>query len=217
MATNWYAIHAGPHGPLAEDSLTVQTGPLTRYGATHVSVIPVPRRSQQVPDAVVRRLVRVDSGRVYRERTLADAQRALYETDAYLHVACRPGRTVRRGQRTIGADSMAPALDVSLVENTMHAARVGAGYGTLVCFRVSSELDDYNFLSQAEHLELQGRVSKIGVGAPLAGASQLCPQARRDPVLARSSTITLGATLRTGNPTSSASKQSRRSRRIPPG
>jgi outer membrane protein assembly factor BamA len=190
VATNWYTIHSGTQGPLAEDSLTVRTGPLTRFGATRVSVLPASHRQQQIPDAVVKGLVRIDSGSIYRERTIADAQRSLYETDAYLHVGV--GLDSAAGQR-IGSDSIAP-LDVSLAENTMHAARVGAGYGTLDCFRVSSELDDDNFLSQAQHLSLQGRLSKIGVGEPLSGASQLCPQARHDPYSTELNYY-LGATL----------------------
>jgi outer membrane protein assembly factor BamA len=190
VVTNWYAIHSGPSGPLAEDSLTVRTGPLTRVGATHVTVVPAPHHQQQIPDAVVRRLVKIDSGRIYREQNIADAQRRLYQTDAYLHVAV--GLDSAQGRR-IGSDSIAP-LDVSLAENTMHTARVGAGYGTLDCFRVSGEVDDYNFLSEARHLAVQGRVSKIGVGEPLGGASQLCPQARQDPYSTQLNYY-LGATL----------------------
>ena len=189
-ATNWYAIHSGAKGPLAEDSITVRTGPLTRIGRMQIAVAPAAHHQQQIPDAVVRRLVRIDSGRVYRERNLADAQRALYETDAYLHASVALDSA---GGQRIGSDSLAP-LDVALAENTMHAARVGVGYGTLDCFRMSGELDDYNFLSQAQHLAVQGRLSKIGVGEPLNGASQLCPQARHDPY-STNLNYYLGATL----------------------
>jgi outer membrane protein insertion porin family/translocation and assembly module TamA len=179
--------------------MIVQPGPLTRIGAVHVTVIPVLHHGQQIGDAVVRRLVNIDSGHIYRESDLAAAQRSLYQTNAYIHVAV--GLDSAHGAR-IGGDSIAP-LEVSLVENTMHSARVGVGYGQLDCFRASGEFDDYDFLSGARHLELQGRVSKIGIGKPLdggphSGIAQLCQQARHDILYSRDSTwldYYVGATL----------------------
>src|SRR6185503_3905604 len=71
-------------------------------------------------------------------------------------------------------------LYVNLAEAPMHAARVGAGYGTLDCFRVTGEYTDYNFLNGARRLDLNTRVSKIGIGRPLDGAPNLCPNAKKD-------------------------------------
>ncbi len=191
LVNNYFGIHNGPAGPLAEDSMIVEPGPLTRIGPTRVEVTPAPGHARQIADPVVRSLVRIDSGRLYREHEIADAQRALYQTDAYAHVAI--GLDSAHGSR-VGADSVVP-LHVSLVENAMHAARVGAGYGTLDCFRASGELDDYNFMHQARRLELQARVSKIGIGHPLDGAPQLCSQAQHDPYSTQLNYY-LGATLK---------------------
>jgi outer membrane protein insertion porin family/translocation and assembly module TamA len=177
---------------VAYDSLTVVTGAFTRIGAVEVSVEPAPKKTQQISDAAVRRLVGIDSGHIYRDRLIVDAQRDLYETDAFAHVAM----TLDSAHATsIGTDSVVEPLHVALVENLMHAAQAGLGYGTLDCFRATAELADYNFLGDARRLEMQGRISKIGIGKPLDGASGLCPQARSDPYSTRLNYY-LGSTLR---------------------
>ncbi|MEO7218154.1 MAG: BamA/TamA family outer membrane protein [Gemmatimonadaceae bacterium] len=178
-------------GLVALDTLTITPGTLTRFGRIDISVTPSPRKKQHISDETVRRIVGIDSGTIFREQALIDAQRALYQTDAYTHVAIALDSA---GGSRIGRDSIAP-LNIALAENTMHAARLGAGYGTLDCFRATGELDDYNFLNGARHLTLQGRVSKIGIGRPLDGAPALCPQAKADPYSGQLNYY-LGATLR---------------------
>ena len=178
-------------GLVAFDTLTITPGTLTRFGRIAISVVPAPRKKQHISDHTVNRIVGIDSGTIFREQALIDAQRALYQTDAYTHVAIELDSA---GGSRVGRDSIAP-LDIALAENTMHAARVGAGYGTLDCFRATAELDDYNFLSGARHLTVQGRVSKIGIGRPLGGAPDLCPQAKADPYSGQLNYY-VGATLR---------------------
>ena len=173
------------------DTLTITPGTLTRFGRLDIAVTPAPRKKQHISDRMVKRIVGIDSGTLFREQALVDAQRALYQTDAYTHVAI--GLDSAGGSR-IGPDSIAP-LDIALAENTMHAARLGGGYGTLDCFRATGELDNYNFLNGARHLTIQGRVSKIGIGRPLNGAPDLCPQAKADPYSDQLNYY-LGATLR---------------------
>jgi outer membrane protein insertion porin family/translocation and assembly module TamA len=178
-------------GLVAFDTLTITPGTLTRFGRLAIGVTPSPHKKQHISDRTVKRIVGIDSGAVFREQALVDAQRALYQTDAYTHVAIALDSA---GGSRIGRDSIAP-LDIALAENTMHAARAGAGYGTLDCFRATGELDDYNFLNGARHLTIQGRVSKIGIGSPLDGAPDLCPQAKADPYSGQLNYY-LGATLR---------------------
>src|SRR5205814_156674 len=104
----------------------------------------------------------LDSGELFREDEIIDAQRAVYQTEAYQHVSITPDSD---------ADSIAN-LHVSLAEAPMHAARVGAGYGTLDCFRITGEYTDYNFLNGARRLDITGRLSKIlNVTATAPGAS----------------------------------------------
>lgn len=186
---NVYGLTAD--GATAYDSILVTPGARTRFGGVRFAVTPAPHKKQHVPDRMVKRIVGIDSGALFREQAIIDAQRALYETDAYTHVAIALDSA--HGYR-VGADSIAP-VDISLAENSMHAARLGGGYGTLDCFRATGEFDDYNFLKGARHLTVQARVSKIGVGKPLDGAANLCPQAKRDPYSTRLNYY-LGTTLR---------------------
>lgn len=175
----------------AYDTIFISTGPLTRIGDVKISVEPAQGRTRQISDKVIKSIVGLDSGGIYREQNLLSAQRSLYETDAFWHVGI--GLDSAGGRKENG-DSIAP-LSVALVENMMHSARLGVGYGTLDCFRATGELDNYNFLQRARRLELRARVSKIGVGRPLDGASGLCPQAKNDPYSDRLNYY-LGATWR---------------------
>lgn len=171
----------------AVDTIAVNPGPFSRIGDVAVQVMPLPGRPQQISDRDVRRIAGVREGDVYREEQLLDAQRALYLTDAFRQVTVRVDTTE-------AADS---TMDVTLVvaEDAMRAARLGGGYGTLDCFRVSGELTHYNFGAGARRLELTSRLSKIGIGRPLDGADRLCPQARDDPYSSRLNYYT-GVTLR---------------------
>ncbi len=174
----------------AYDTIYVTPGARTRIGHIAIAVTPAPHHKQAVPDRMVKRIVGIDSGSYFREQAIIDAQRSLYQTESYTHVSIALDSA--RGYRS-GADSVAP-LDIALAENTMHAARLGGGYGTLDCFRATGEYDDYNFLKGARHLTINARVSKIGIGRPLGGAPNLCPQAKQDPY-SNELNYYLGATL----------------------
>lgn len=188
-AVNRYVVSGTGPAAVADDTLRVTPGRRTRFGAVAVQVLPLPGSVPHIAPRVVRHIAGIDSGALYRAQALVDAQRALYQTNAFRSVAIAMGSTASRD----GADSVAPVA-ITVAENTMFAARLGGGYGTLDCFRAQGELDDYNFLHGARTLRLQARVSKIGVGRPLAGASALCPQARQDPYSSRLNYY-MGATL----------------------
>jgi outer membrane protein assembly factor BamA len=172
----------------AFDTIAVRPGPFTRIGGVDIEVLPFPGKSQQVPLPVVRRIVGLDSGRVYREEELLNAQRTLYQTEAYQHVSLLPDTASGPTDSTI-------TIKARLAENTTRAARLGAGYGTLDCFRITGELSNYNFLHTARRLDLTARVSKIGIGEPLGGLKDVCPQARNDP-FSKKLNYYAGATLR---------------------
>lgn len=172
---------------IAYDTITVRTGPFTRIGMVEVNAVPFGNKGLQVPNRIVRSIVGVEPGDVYREDDLLEAQRSLYRTEAYQHVSIVP-------------DSVSPAgnvmnVRVLLAENTTRSARLGAGYGTLDCFRVTTELSNYNFLRTLRRLDLTTRLSKLGIGDPLSGLDALCPQARRDP-FSRRLNYYVGASLR---------------------
>ncbi len=170
---------------LAWDTLTVTPGPRTRIGAIKIEVTPLEGKTQQIPTRIVRRIMGLDSGGLFREYEVIDAQRALYQTEAYQHVSITPDSS---------ADSLV-TLYARLAEAPMHSARVGAGYGTLDCLRITGELTNYNFLSGARRLDLNARVSKIGIGRPLDGAPGLCPAAKQD-IFSNRLNYYAGATLR---------------------
>lgn len=158
----------------ATATITAAAGPRSRIARVEV-VVDTSRQPQQISDRVVRRLVGFGRGALYRDRLLIAAQRSLYQSEAYQHVEVR-----------LAPDSVHPAEDsvvvlVNLREGQMRAARVGAGWASLDCFRAQGQFTHYNFLRRAQRLELNARISKLGVGYPFAGAEWACTQdARRD-------------------------------------
>jgi outer membrane protein insertion porin family/translocation and assembly module TamA len=169
----------------AWDTLQVTPGPRTTVGAIKIAVTPMPGKQQQIPARIVRKIMGLDSGTLYRESDILDAQRAIYQTEAYQHVSITTDSA---------ADSVV-TLYVNLAEAAMHAARVGAGYGTLDCFRLTGEYTDFNFLNGARRLDMNARVSKIGIGRPLDWSPNLCPAAKKD-VFSNRLNYYVGATLR---------------------
>src|SRR4029079_14433915 len=175
-------------GLTAGDTIVVSTGPFTRLGKVDIDVVPFAGKKQQISSPVVRRIIGLEPGRVYREEDLLNAQRTLYQTEAYQHVSVLPDSASDPKDSIIG-------IKVLVAENTTKAARLGAGYGTLDCFRLTGELTNYNFLRTARRLDLTTRVSKIGIGDPVGGLKDLCPQAKSDP-FSKKLNYYLGATLR---------------------
>jgi outer membrane protein insertion porin family len=185
-ATNVFAVDSTLR--IADDTIKVDPGPFTRVGKVNVSVRPFEGKTQQVPERVARRIIGISPGKVYSEQQLLTAQRTLYQTEVYQHVSILPDTAMSASDSTVD-------LNAVLAENTTRSARLGAGYGTLDCFRVTGELSNYNFLHQARRLDLTGRISKIGIGEPLGGLKELCPQAKADP-FSRKVNYYAGATLR---------------------
>lgn len=170
--------------------LDVYPGARSRIGQVTVAVTPREGTERQVPADVVQSLLGIRPGTLYRESELVEAQRRLYETDAYSHVDISIDTT------SAVVDSLVP-LRLTLRETFMRTARLGVGYGSLDCFRLSAEYTNVNFLHQARRLELNARMSKIGVGAPLDVAESLCTSQVRSDVYSDTLNYYAGATLRT--------------------
>lgn len=164
--------------------LDVAPGELARLGTVRVEVTPLPGNAREIEPRVVRSMLGLRTGALYRERDLVNAQRNLYQTDAFPYVKLSLDST-----RAV-ADSVIDLL-VEVTEGRMHLARVGAGYGTLDCLRAVGEYTDRNalewlsFPSGIRRFEVTGRLSKIGIGDPLDGARDLCPQIKSDPYSAK--------------------------------
>jgi len=143
----------------AEVNLEVTTGPRTRFGSIEVQRTGVKDKPAQIDSATVLRLLGFGSGNWYSDRALSDAQRNLYNVGAYRHVGIALDTAAQQ------SDSVADVL-VDLREDYMRQYDLEEGWATLDCFRVNSQYTDKNFLDAAHHLELTGRVSKLGYGDP---------------------------------------------------
>lgn len=175
--------------PQAEALLAYTTNTVARTADVEVSVVPgvrarigaiaiaveTPGRARRVADGTIRRTMALRTGEWYSARAIIDAQRNLYQTDVFQRVDLVPDSLQPAGDSVVN-------LVARLVEGDRWAARGGMGWATLDCFRMQGSITDRDFLPYAQRLELNARVSKIGIGAPLDGAPDLCQgQARSDP------------------------------------
>lgn len=175
--------------PQAEALLAYTTEDTARTAAVEVTVVPGVRArlgrialvvdtsftgKRRIADATIRRTMALESGEWYSARAIIDAQRNLYQTDAFQRVDLFPDSLQPPGDSIVN-------LTVRVVEGDRFAGRNGVGWATLDCFRLQGSLTDRDFLPYAQRLELNARVSKIGIGEPLGGAPGLCPGARSDP------------------------------------
>ncbi len=163
-------------------------GPFTRLGRITLAADTTGGRRPRIPERVVRRTLGLRTGDVFSASDVIEAQRTLYQTDAYRRVEIRVDTAA-------GTPDSVANLIVTLAEGDLRAARISAGWATLDCFRTQGDFTSYYFLPRAQRLELTGRLSRIGIGEPLGGAADLCPQARDD-VYSDSLNYYVGATVR---------------------
>ncbi len=157
----------------ASVSFAVDAGPRMHLGAVTVKVDPRKGASRVFTDRAVKRVASLREGALYSQADLEVAKRALYQTDAFSGV-----RVIPDSVRTPG-DSTVPVL-LQLTEGYMHETHAGIGYGTLDCFRTTTDYTKYSLFSGATRVDLHGKLSKIGVADPLGGLGSLCPTARSD-------------------------------------
>jgi outer membrane protein assembly factor BamA len=166
-----YDTHPATHR--ANVSFTVTTGTRMKLGAVTLKVDPRPGAKRAVTDGAVKRVALLKSGDLYSQAELERAKRALYQTQAFARVSVIPDTA-----RPVGASTVPVLLE--LTEGYMHELHYGVGYGTLDCFRTSSDYTLFSLMGGATRLDLHGKLSKIGVGSPLNGLESLCPVARSD-------------------------------------
>jgi outer membrane protein assembly factor BamA len=168
-------------------------GPYARIRSVNIESRSARGARAAVPDAVARHLSGLESGAAYSLTDLQRAQRNLFETGAYRRVTydVTPDSLHKSAPDTALVD-----ITLRMQEDYMHNARVGAGWGTLDCFRVQGQYTDRNFLDGARDFELSARVSKIGIGDPFTGLKDsFCAPARND-IYADSLNYNISATLR---------------------
>src|SRR5947207_3627504 len=115
----------------------------------------------RVDTASIRRMLSVRPGDWFRQDQLYMTQRDLYGLGMFRSVNVVLADSVPRP----GGDSTVRVM-VRIAEAPLHRIRIGAGYGTLECFRVQSGWTAYDFLGGARSLDLTGQLSKLGVGIP---------------------------------------------------
>ncbi len=142
--------------------LAVVPGPRTRIGEVAVDLEPLGSGAARMSPEAVRSILGVGTGDLYVERDLVAGQRRLYATEAFRNV-----RIELDSAATGAADSTARII-VHAQEGERYQASAGLGWGTIDCFRTQGTLTDYDFLGGARRLTITARVSKIGIGEPLA-------------------------------------------------
>jgi len=178
----------------AEVILEAVPGPPMRVGEVAIHGL------VEVDAATVRRMLAVRPGEPFRQDALYQSQRDLY------------GMGVFRSASVLLVDSLPPAngegggprdstvrVVVQVQEGPQHRLRLGAGYGSVECFRVQTGWTANDFLGAARTLDLSARLSKIGGGAPQStkGFRQLCSPFFSDSTWTVDTlNYTLGATLR---------------------
>ena len=157
----------------ASVSFAVDAGPRMHLGPVTVKLDPRKGASRVLTDRAVRRVASLREGELYSQADLERAKRALYQTDAFSGVRVVPDSVRTKGDSTVPVSLM-------VTEGFMHEVHAGVGYGTLECFRTTTDYTTYSLFSGATRLDLHGKLSKIGVGDPLSGLGWLCPIAQSD-------------------------------------
>lgn len=158
--------------------LQVITGPLVHIGEVTINLEPVPGGTVHMAPDAVRAILGVQPGDLYVDRDLVAGQRRLFQTEAFRQV-----RIELDSAPIAGAGDTLARIVVHAAEAERYAVAVGGGWGTLDCVRTQGSLTDYNFFGGARRLDVNARLSRIGVGALAFGSSaeHLCyPDAHDD-------------------------------------
>jgi outer membrane protein assembly factor BamA len=134
--------------------------------------------TQQVGEEVVRRMIPLRAGALYRQSALYETQRDLYRLGLFNYANVTLVDSLPAGPRDTTV-----TVKVQVAEGALHRLRLGAGYGTVDCFRILGAWTAHDVLGGGRVLDLSARASKIGVGSPFAADLQntpLCGALKRD-------------------------------------
>lgn len=159
-ATVFPAYNAGPNVPRVPVTFEIATGKRANFGTIYIRRTPAnPNKEADIDSATVLRLLGFQSGNQYSDRVVTDAQRNLYNLGVYRHVG------VDLDTSRLASNGLAD-VRLDLREDYVRQINQEEGWATLDCFRTSTQYTDKNFLDRAWRLDLTGRLSKIGYGAP---------------------------------------------------
>jgi outer membrane protein insertion porin family len=148
--------------------------------------------ARRIDTSLVRRLLVARPGRRYSQDELFQSQRNLYESDLFRFASVN----IDSADFNPGADSV-PLL-VQVNEGKRRRIRGGLGYATYDCFRGSLGWTSRDFLGGGRILDLTGRTSKVGIGAPtdLGFADNICVASQEDTIGSAKVNFYLGASVR---------------------
>ena len=157
---------------LAAVQFDVVLGPRARVGAIRID------GANTVGERTVRRSLATHEGAWFTQQGVYESQRSLYRSGLFrfASVAIAPDSTVG------GADSLV-RLAVQVAEGPRNSFRLGAGYGTIDCFRAQAAWSAGGFLGGTRRLDVAAKASKLGAGGPadIGLRNTLCPALSDDP------------------------------------
>jgi len=171
----------------ANAAIDLQPGPLSDVNAIGIT------GTKRVSPDVVRSLLATRPGQLFSQEDLYRSQRNLYRSELFSFAS-------------VGIDSAAydPASDsvpltVRVAESKPRRARGSVGYATDDCIRVGAGITFRDFAGGGRILDISGRLSKIGVGAPTDWGMQdgfFCSQLKPDTLGSSQVNYSLAVSLR---------------------
>src|SRR2546425_956386 len=142
-------------GLTAQAVLEAVPGPRMRIGEVVIT------GADQVDSATVRRMLSLKPNDWFRQDQLYRTERDLYGLGMFRSVSVALADTApgAAGDSTV-------RVVVRVIEAPRRRIRLGAGYGSIDCFRLQAGWTAYDFIGGARSLDLTGQLSKIGVGVP---------------------------------------------------
>jgi len=125
----------------------VYPGTLARFGEIEV------RGAEKVSPSVIRRMLTIAPGDLYRRSELLRSQRNLFGLDILRHAQISAVLDHE-------PDSIVPVI-VQVNEGDTHRVRVGAGISTAECANAEARWTSRNFFGGARRLEVRGNVSNV--------------------------------------------------------
>lgn len=138
----------------ASAAIELQTGPLSDVSGIGIS------GTKRISPDVVRSLLATRPGQLFSQEDLYRSQRNLYRSELFNFAAVR----IDSAAYDPASDSV--PLTVRVTESKPRRARGSAGYATEDCIRLGAGITFRDFAGHGQVLDVTGRLSKIGVGAP---------------------------------------------------
>jgi outer membrane protein insertion porin family/translocation and assembly module TamA len=126
--------------------------------------------TRKITPDVVRRMIPIRPGDWFSQSALYRSQRDLYRLGVFGYVNVTLADSVPAGP---GDSSV--AVRVQVTEGQLRRLRLGAGYGTVDCFRALAGWSASNVLGGGRVLDVTARVSKLGAGDPLSAGFERWP------------------------------------------